>query len=415
MALDWNQLAVDSAELQAHIEELGAIGPHPDGGLYRALYTESWATAMALVERWLREIGLETRRDAVGNLYGRLRGSSGGDAVVTGSHIDTVRQGGMYDGALGIHVAIAAVKALKQRFGAPRRPVEVLVTCEEEGSRFPCNFWAARAIVGRIRPGEVDSIVDQDGVTIGQAMRQQGLDPAQVARARRADIAAFIECHIEQGAILDREGIPLGVVETITGQRWISVRVAGRQDHAGTTPMDLRRDAVAGAAEMIYRVTDAAAKMGRPAVATCGRVVAVPGATNVVPGVCEFTIDTRHSVPEKRQALLKAIEGLLSAVARERRLEVEVTTVMDHDPVPMDPRVRGVIEETVKGMGLRYLVMPSGAGHDSEILAPSFPTAMLFVPSRDGRSHTPAEFTPVEQIVPGVQAVAGAIHALAYQ
>lgn len=412
--IDLRALPIDAAELQARIDQLGSIGTHPEGGLYRALYDDGWVEAMALLRTWLDELGMTTRFDAVGNLWGRLDGSVGGDAVVTGSHVDTVRTGGKYDGALGIHVAIAAVKALVAAHGTPKRPIEVLVVCEEEGSRFSCNFWGARAITGRIDPAEPERVVDPSGVTIGRAMRERGFDPARIPEAERHDIAAFLECHIEQGAILEREGYPLGVVSTITGSHWMRVRVAGRQDHAGTTPMDLRRDPVAGVAQMIERVIAAATRMGRPAVATVGRIAANPGAVNVVPGWCEFTIDTRHPEPGPRLALLVEIQTILKDVARELDLELDVEPIADHDPVPMNPEIRGVLEETIEALGVRYLVMPSGAGHDSEILAPRFPTAMLFVPSRDGRSHTPAEYTPVEQIVPGVQVIAGALHRLAY-
>jgi allantoate deiminase len=412
--LDPSSLSLDPTRLQARIDQLGAIGVHPNGGLFRTLYDDGWAKAMALVQRWLEEAGLATRFDAVGNLWGRVEGSEGGGAVATGSHVDTVRQGGKYDGALGVHMAIAAVQALLEECGRPRRPLEVLVTCEEEGSRFACSFWGARAIVGRIGPDEPERIADADGVTIGAAMRQRGFDPARIGEAERHDIAAFVESHIEQGAILEREGYPLGVVSSITGQRWMQVTVSGVQNHAGTTPMDLRRDALAGAVGMIGQIEAAALRMGRPAVATVGRIQASPGGTNIIPGRCVFSVDTRHAEPEPRQRLLAEIEGIIEAVARERGLRADVETLMDHDPVPMSAAIRSEIEASIQALGLRYLVMPSGAGHDSEILAPRFPTAMLFVPSKDGKSHTPEEYTPVEWVVPGVQALAGTLYRLAF-
>jgi allantoate deiminase len=290
----------------------------------------------------------------------------------------------------------------------------VLVTCEEEGSRFACSFWGARAIVGRIGADEPARIEDGDGVTIGAAMQRRGFDPAQIGAAERHDIGAFVEAHIEQGAILEREGYPLGVVTSITGQRWMRVTVTGVQNHAGTTPMDLRHDALAGAAAMIGQISEAAIRMGRPAVATIGRIQAFPGGTNIIPGRCEFTVDSRHAESEPRRQLLAEIEGIIRRVARERELEATVELIMDHDPVPMNPAIRAEIEASIKELGLTYLAMPSGAGHDSEILAPRFPTAMLFVPSKDGKSHTPEEYTPVEWVVPGVQALAGTLHRLAY-
>lgn len=412
--LDLSTLPIDADELQARIDQLGSIGTHPNGGLYRALYDDAWVEAMALLRSWLEAAGLTVRADAVGNLWGRAEGSEGGAAVVTGSHVDTVRQGGKYDGALGVHMAIAAVRALLRRAGQPKRPLEVLVTCEEEGSRFSCAFWGARAIVGRIGADEPDRVTDPAGITIGAAMRERGFDPARIGEATRDDIAAFVEAHIEQGAILEREGDPLGVVSTITGQRWMRVIVTGVQNHAGTTPMDLRRDAMAGAAAMIERVMGAASRMGRPAVATVGRIQAFPGGTNIIPGRCEFTIDTRHAEYDARQQLIREIEGILQTVARERDLTIQTEVIADHDPVPLSDEVRGLIEASIQELGLPYLVMPSGAGHDSEILAPRFPSAMLFVPSRDGKSHTPEEYTPIEQVVPGVRALAGTLHRLAY-
>ena len=338
--LDLAALPIDPDEVQARIDQLGAIGTHPNGGLYRALYDDGWIEAMALLQTWLEDAGLAVRFDAVGNLWGRAEGSEGGQAVVTGSHVDTVRNGGKYDGALGVHTAIFAVRALLRADGRPKRPLEVLVTCEEEGSRFACNFWGSRAIVGTIQPDEAERVADPDGVTISAAMRQRGFDPARIGEAARDDIAAFVEAHIEQGAILEREGYPLGVVSSITGQRWMNVTVTGIQNHAGTTPMDLRHDAMAGAAAMIERVTGAAARMGRPAVATVGRIQAFPGGTNIIPGRCVFTIDTRHAEYEPRQQLLAEIESILNTVARERDLDVQTEVIADHDPVPLSSEVR---------------------------------------------------------------------------
>lgn len=404
----------EPARVQQYIDELGAIGVHPAGGLYRGLYTPAWAAAMARMEAWLRELGFETRRDAVGNLFGRLAGTASARVVLSGSHIDTVKQGGKYDGALGAIAAMLAIRALRDAYGPPRKTLEVYVICEEEGSRFPANFWGSRALTGQIRPDEPERLRDADGITLAEAMRAQGLDPAAIPTARRDDLDAFVELHIEQGRLLEEGGYALGVVDTITGQRQLRVRVTGRQDHAGTTPMDLRRDALAGAAEMIARLTEAAAAMGRPAVATSGMIAVQPGAINIVPRVAQFTVDTRHPDPERRRALIAQVETILQEVAARRGLGLEVERLTDHEPTPMAPAVRELIAAAASAEGLRWLAMPSGAGHDSQILARHVPTAMLFVPSRDGRSHCPEEFTPVEQIVPGLRVLARVLHRLAY-
>jgi allantoate deiminase len=407
-------LAIDFVELQAHIEQLGEIGKHPEAGLYRALYSESWVAAMALVERWLGEAGLETRRDAVGNLFGRLAGTASARVVLSGSHIDTVKQGGRYDGALGIHAAIAAVKALRQAHGRPKKTLEVLVICEEEGSRYPNNFWGARAICDQVQPDEAERFRDADGVTLAAAMRGAGFDPARIGEAKRDDLDAFLELHIEQGRILESEGYPLGIVNTITGQRHLRVTVSGRQDHAGTTPMDLRTDPMAGAAEMIHRVTRLAAELGRPAVATVGTISASPGAVNIVPGRVTFTIDSRSPLPDQLAELLARIDAILEEVAARRGLGLERELLNRHQPVPLDEGLRSLLKEVASGQGLATLDMPSGAGHDSEILAERVPTAMIFVPSQDGKSHRPDEYTPLEQIEPGVRVLAEALYRLAY-
>src|SRR5213593_5018320 len=199
-------MRIDSALLERRLDELYAIGAEPDGGAYRPLYGAAWATAVDRVERWLKDAGLKTRRDAVGNLWGRADGTDKGKSIVTGSHIDTVRHGGRFDGALGIVAGLTAVEALLKDKGKPRRTLEVVAICEEEGSRFATNFWGSRAITGAI---------DSPDAAMGEAMRERGLDPATVASAARDDIDTFVELHIEQGAVLDASRQPLAVVSAI--------------------------------------------------------------------------------------------------------------------------------------------------------------------------------------------------------
>lgn len=411
---DWTRLTIDAEELQHHIDRLGNVGALEAGGLFRGLYDRDWQKAVDLVENWMAESGLAVKRDAVGNLFGRSEGTSSSRCVASGSHIDTVRRGGSYDGALGVLAALSAVKALLGAFGPPKESIEVLVTCEEEGSRFRSNFWGSRAIIGKVSPSEASALFDPDGVNLGDAMREVGLDPARIPDAARNDIDAFIELHIEQGRVLEAGGHAIGVVDTITGMHQLRVEVAGRQDHAGTTPMDLRQDALLGAAEMVQRIAEVAARMGRPAVATVGTMNVMPGAVNIVPGEVVFTVDVRHSVTEQHIRLAEQVRRTVEDVARRRGLGLQIEPILDHGPVPMDATIRAAIEAGALAEGLDYLVMPSGAGHDSQILAERIPAGMIFVPSKDGRSHSPAEHTPIEQIVPGVRVLARALHHLAY-
>src|SRR3989454_813313 len=255
-------MRIDGALLERRLDALYAIGAEPDGGAYRPLYGPAWATAVERVERWLKDAGLTTRRDAVGNLWGLAEGTDKGKSIVTGSHIDTVRHGGRLDGALGIVAGLTAVEALLKEKGKPRRRLEVGAVCEEEGSRFATNFWGSRAIVGAI---------DSPDAAMAEAMRERGLDPATVASAARDDIDTFVELHIEQGAVLEIANAPLAVVSAIVGTAHLELAVTGRPDHAGTTPMDLRRDALAGAAAMVQAVESIARSLGTPAVATVGK------------------------------------------------------------------------------------------------------------------------------------------------
>ena len=407
-------IPIDDALLLRYLDELYAIGAEPEGGAYRPLYGDAWATAMSRVETWMKDAGLVVRRDAVGNRWGRLEGSAGGKAIVTGSHVDTVRRGGRLDGALGIVAGLVAVRALSA-LGAPRRPLEVLAVCEEEGSRFATNFWGCRAIVGAIGADEPARVTDAAGVTLAQAMREHGLDPGSIPSAARDDLDAFVELHIEQGAVLETAGTPLGVVSAIAGAVHLEIDVTGRPDHAGTTPMDLRRDALAGAAAMIQAVQSIAAAIGRPAVATVGTLRVEPDQINVVPGRVTFTVDLRHEGLGGRRALEERIRSLSGTIASERGLGIEIRTLHERPPVPMNADVRTTLGRAAEEVaGEKPLELVSGAGHDAQVLAARCPVGMLFVPSIGGRSHCPEEATDPAHLVLGTRVLARALELLAY-
>jgi allantoate deiminase len=334
--------------------------------------------------------------------------------VVTGSHIDTVRRGGRLDGALGITAGLVAIRALIESKGKPKRPLELLVVCEEEGSRFATNFWGSRAIIGAIGPAEADTVKDAEGVTLARAMRDRGLDPAQIPSAARDDLGAFVELHIEQGSILETEQVPLAVVTAIAGAVHLEVVVTGRPDHAGTTPMDLRRDALAGAAAMIQAVQSIAAALGRPAVATVGRVHVEPDQINVIPGRVTFTVDLRHADMAGRRALEERIRSLCATIASERGLTIEIRTLHERPPVPMNAVVREVLERAATDTGVTHKALLSGAGHDAQVLAARCQVGMLFVPSIGGRSHCPEEATDPKHLALGTRVLARALELLAY-
>ena len=396
-------MRIDGTLLERRLDELYAIGAEPDGGTFRPLYGAAWAAAGERVERWMREGGLTTRRDAVGNLWGRADGE--GKSIVTGSHIDTVRHGGRLDGALGIVAGLTAVAALLKDKGKPQRPLEVVAICEEEGSRFATNFWGSRAITGTI---------DSVDAEIAAAMRERGLDPAKIAMAAREDIDTFVELHIEQGAVLEASNRPLAVVSAIAGTAHLEMTVTGRPDHAGTTPMDLRLDALAGAAAMVQAIESIAKSLGKPAVATVGKLEVEPDQINVVPGQVVFTIDLRHSDLGGRRALEERIRSLCTTISQERRLGLAIRTLQERPPVAMHPDVRALLLRAAKECGVQATEMVSGAGHDAQILAARCRVGMLFVPSIGGRSHCPEEATDAKHVELGTTVLARALELLSY-
>jgi allantoate deiminase len=409
-------MRIDEAAVPRYLDELYAIGAEPGGGCYRPLYSEPWAAACDLVQQWMKDAGLAVRRDAVGNLWGRIEGTAGGKAVVTGSHIDTVRRGGRLDGALGIVAGLVALRALTAAHGKPKRALELLVVSEEEGSRFATNFWGSRAIVGAVAHEEAQQVTDPEGLSLGEAMRERGLDPRKIASAARDDIDVFVELHIEQGAVLEASGAALGIVSAIAGAVHLEIAVTGRPDHAGTTPMDLRRDALAGAAAMIQAVESIAAALGRPAVATVGKVRVEPDQINVVPGRVVFTVDLRHADLSGRRALEERLRSLCGTVASERGLEMEVRQLHERPPVPMDVGIRDVLARAAADASVTPApaTLVSGAGHDAQVLAARCRVGMLFVPSIGGRSHCPEEATEPAHLALGTRVLARALELLAY-
>lgn len=405
---------IDASLLQSCIETLASIGWQDEGGLRRPVYSAAWGQAREKLAAWMRAAGLEVREDAVGNLFGRMRGRDDSRTILTGSHLDTVPLGGKYDGALGILAGLVALRALREQVGQPQRSLEVAALCEEEGSRFPAHYWGTRAMLGLIEPGELERLRDDQGMTIAQAMRAAGFPPERYREAIRHDLDAFFELHIEQGRILCEERVDVGIVQAIVGlhQRWISV--TGRADHAGTTPMDMRRDALQGAAQMAGEITRLVEQEGRPAVVTLGKWEVRPGAVNVVPETVNFSLDLRHPAEATKQRLAAAIWSRCQAIAQERGLALSGEVLSDSPPSDMHPALQSALIQAAETCGASWRTMPSGAGHDSQEMARHLPTAMLFVPSVEGRSHSPAEYTTPQDAARGATVLATALHSLAY-
>lgn len=406
-------LTIQRSLLQHQIEELGRHGATDDHGVTRTQYDHAWVGARSALARWFAEAGLEVHGDAAGNLFGRLPGTDTDRTILTGSHLDTVINGGKYDGALGIHAGLAALRALRDTHGPPRRSLEVVALCEEENSRFHGNYFGSRAMLGLIADHEPDTLHDAAGTSLADAMRGAGLEPSRLPEATRTDLDTFLELHIEQGTTLHRSQVPVGVVTSIVGLSWLSITVTGRQDHAGI-PMAERHDALRGATRMATAVTDHVHSQVPEAVATIGAWQTLPGATNVVPREVRFTVDLRHPDDTTRYRLVEQITKQCAEIASAQSLEVTVETVWDEPAAPLDSQLRQTLIDTTDTAGHRLTELPSRAVHDSQLLSRHLPTAMLFVPSIDGRSHTPEEHTPLDDCVRGAHALAAALHSLAY-
>ncbi|MDB5080290.1 MAG: allantoate amidohydrolase [Chloroflexi bacterium] len=400
--------------IENYIETLAAFGSQPEGGIVRPVYSTQWFDAHKQLAAWMQEAGLEVRADAVGNLWGLSRGTEAGQGYASGSHLDTVKEGGKYDGALGVLAALTAIRFLKELYGAPRLPLEVVALCEEEGSRFSKSFLGSRAITGNMPVEELDQSRDADGISVAQAARNCGFDPDQLAAAQRTDLAGFIELHIEQGRLMEAAQVEIGVVEAITGIKHLRVVFEGQADHAGTTPMDLRSDALVSAAQAVTKINELAREFGRPAVATVGKLSVEPGATNIVPAQVEITVDMRHPDPATLEQLKQRIVQISEEAAAAQGGSVKIDLLMERQAAPMTPEIVNMISSSAEELGLKNMPMVSGAGHDSQVMVEKIPSGMIFVPSCGGRSHSRAEYTPIEEILPGIALLAQAFYRLAY-
>ena len=379
--------------------DLLGVAPYSDmaGGLYRAWLTPAHRAALDAVTGWMEQAGMAVRLDAVGNLIGHYPGDrADAPVLLIGSHIDSVRDAGRYDGPLGIMLGIECVAAL-QAYGR-RLPfaIEVVAFGDEEGSRFPAAMLTSRALAGGFDPATLD-LADPEGVTIAEAMTSFGLDPARAALARmaRAPIA-FFEAHIEQGQVLEVEGLAVGTVTGIAAQSRYEVVVMGKAAHAGTTPMHLRGDAMAGAAEMVLAIEAVAKADKGDLVGTVGRLQAEPGAVNVIAGKVTFTIDVRAGDPARRDAGAQDMVASIKAIAHMRGLEVAITCLHQHAASPCDPALMDLLDATIASQGLPVRRLVSGAGHDASMLSALCPTVMLFIRCAGGVSHNPAESVAVE-------------------
>jgi len=405
---------VSAAEtVMQRCDELAACTDEPDR-LTRPLASEAMRQAHELVGRWLHEAGMQVRRDNIGNLVGHYDAAEpGGPTLLMGSHLDTVRGAGRYDGMLGVVVAIAAVQALHETGGRLPFAIDVIAFADEEGLRFGSTYLGSRALAGTLSPADLN-LVDARGISLSQAITDFGGDPSRLAddRWRGGDLLGYVETHIEQGPVLEARLLPVGVVTAIAGQNRYALTLKGEAGHAGTVPMNGRRDALAAAAEIVLAVE--AEALARPGlVATVGKLDVFPGATNVIPGQVDLSLDVRHSEDPTRIETCAHILERAQDVGAQRNVTVMVKPLSENAAVPCSSRLSQLLSRAVEDARLEVLHLPSGAGHDGVAISSLTEIGMLFVRCKGGVSHSPAESVTAEDVAVAIEVLGHFLERLA--
>ena len=397
--------------IAARLEELGARTADKDGVIWRNAYTPEYRLTVEMLMTWMREAGLNVRIDSVGNIFGRLEGKSP-RTILTGSHLDTVKNGGKYDGAAGIITGIQAIQDLKDQFGTSAKSIEVVAMIEEEGSRFNTSYIGSRAITGKLTAEDLEE-EDEKGIKVRQAMREYGFDPLNFSDAARSDIDAFIELHIEQGPKLEKLDCQIGIVESIVGLYGYNVTIKGRQNHAGTVPMEMRKDPVVAAAIFIEEFTRITRETSPSAVCTFGKIDVRPGSANVIAKEVTLSLDLRDGVDGGLDKLEAALYAWLEEM-RKAGYGIACEKNCDEKPARLAKPLVDTVAAAVDALGYSGMRMNSGAGHDSQVFADKVPTGMVFIPSAKGISHSPDEFTAPEDLGRGASVLQEVLHRLAY-
>lgn len=403
-------LTVSIERLLADLDAFSAIGGDGRGGVTRLAFTEADQSARRLFQDKLTAAGLAVRVDAVGNVFGRRVGRNNAlPPVLLGSHLDSVPSGGRFDGPLGVLAALEVVRMLEYARAETRRPVEIACFVAEESSRFGTATLGSKAVVGKLAPEMLDRLRDPEGRTLAEVLRGCGFPPDRVEDARRrpGEYHAYLELHLEQGAVLEHAGIPVGLVTGIAAPTRFCVTYTGRADHSGATPMGLRRDALVAGAELVLAVRRNVLAHGSPtSVGTVGVLRVQPGAMNVIPGQAILGIDLRDIDADAKRRIAKKVQVAARRIARKWKQDVSVETLADESPVPLSERVRQVSRAACQACGVPFLELPSGAGHDAMYLAEIAETGMIFVRCREGISHNPAEFVESQDMAAGTAVLA---------
>jgi len=392
-------LRINIGRLTAKIEDLAEIGAIAGGGVCRMALTDEDRQGRDMVVKWMHELGLEVTVDQIGNVIGIRAGQESGRPVMTGSHIDTVASGGRYDGNLGVLAGLEVIATLNDAEITTRKPIGVGFFTNEEGSRFAPDMMGSGVHQGAFELKSMLDVLDNDGARVGDELEKIGYAGETPTGDFRAD--SFVELHVEQGPILELENYEIGAVEGVQGISWNEYRISGTANHAGTTPMQLRHDAGFVAAAISVETRRLANEMGANQIGTVGVTKLNPGLINVIAKEALITIDLRNTDEQKLQEAEKTMSSFIEQLCKAEGVTFSSRTLARFEPVSFDKEMVSLVAETASTLGFRVKSMPSGAGHDAQMFAPNCPTAMIFVPSRNGISHNVAEFTEPRHLQAG--------------
>jgi beta-ureidopropionase / N-carbamoyl-L-amino-acid hydrolase len=411
MERDTADLRIQSSRLAARIDALGAVGAIPGGGVSRLALTSEDRAGRDLVVGWMRELGLVVTIDAIGNVIGVREGSESGPPVMAGSHIDTVRTGGRYDGNLGVLAGLEVIQTLNDAGISTRRPLAVAFFTNEEGARFNPDMMGSLVYVGGLPLEAALATVGIDGESVGACLDRIGY--RGTAPCGHAQVQAYLELHVEQGPVLDSEGLTIGAVEGVQGISWTEFTVAGVSNHAGTTPMRLRHDAGYVACAIAQHAREIARSLGGDQVATVGSIKLSPNLVNVIANQAVFTVDLRNTDEAVLQEAERRLHAFAADIAASEGVTLSHRSLARFEPVVFDPGVVGLVEAIARRLGHSVRRLPSGAGHDAQMLARICPAGMIFVPSVGGISHNVKEFTALADLEAGANVLLHTLLALA--
>ncbi|GKV57201.1 hypothetical protein NCCP2222_31480 [Sporosarcina sp. NCCP-2222] len=398
---------IDGKRLAHRLSELSKIGQTKDKGVDRPGFSKEEKDAKHLVMGWMKEAGLDVREDGVGNVFGRLKGDDEHRVILSGSHVDSVPNGGNFDGPLGVIAALEVVEAWKSSGYHPKKSFEVVIFSDEEGSRFGTGLTGSHAMMGKLNPEDTARLKDDGGKSFETVMEEYGSSLDQVWQAKRnvREIELFVEVHIEQGKRLEQNQLPVGIVKGIAGPVWMNFTFDGEAGHAGNTPMDDRRDPVVAAGAFVHQLADLPRRYSETAVATVGKLNVYPNGINVIAQKVELTVDVRDILLEERKQLVEAIIETAQAAGKQYNVSVSYDEMLAVDPLLIDPQLTSGIKESIASLDLEPMELVSGAGHDAMVVGREVPAAMIFVRSKKGISHNPEEWTDLNDCVMAVRVV----------